>query len=285
MSHSFAKVPGPFLRKGAWHLLILIVLLSFCEQAIAKPSRIVSINLCSDEILLRLADPNRIAAVTWHATDPKLSSVVDLAKDLKTTHGTAEEVLILDPDLVLAGWFTTTQTTQLLRKLGYEVYLVRIPKNFEELYEQIREISEKIEEIERGESLIQSMKERLQKLKATHSGNPSALFYWPGGVAAGYDSMINALIEAAGARNVADKMGLNSNGIITLEKLIVANPEVLIFSNYHIEVPTVGKQMLSHPAIRRGSSSMQQIVLPSQLLSCSSPATVDAAELLSEKNS
>ena len=109
------------------HKLALAALLLVLQGAIpppvaasGKPSRVVSINLCTDQILLQLVDRDRIASVTYLATDPAISYYADRAIGIKKNHGLAEEILPLKPDLILAGTFTSRPTTLLLKKLGYQ---------------------------------------------------------------------------------------------------------------------------------------------------------------------
>src|SRR5262245_65663910 len=61
-----------------------------------KPKRIVSLNLCTDELVLRLAEPRNIAAVTWLARLPNASNVAERAAMVPINHGLAEEVIPLD---------------------------------------------------------------------------------------------------------------------------------------------------------------------------------------------
>src|ERR1700704_5523405 len=96
------------------HLLaigIAVVVLSAAglapaAEAVSKPRRIVSINLCTDELVLRLADRRNITSVTWLSGLPESSNVVNLAAGIPVNHGLAEEIIPLDPDLVLAGIYT-----------------------------------------------------------------------------------------------------------------------------------------------------------------------------------
>src|SRR4029453_1275136 len=68
-----------------------------------KPKRVVSLNLCVDELLLRLADPRNLASATWLARDPANSNVAELAQSIPVNHGLVEEIIPLNPDLVIAG--------------------------------------------------------------------------------------------------------------------------------------------------------------------------------------
>ncbi|MBK9079818.1 MAG: hypothetical protein IPL91_12170 [Hyphomicrobium sp.] len=89
-------------------------------EAAEPPRRIVSLNLCTDQLLLDLVEPERIAGVSYLATDPTLSADAVRLEPFKKLKGTAEEVLALHPDLVIAGEYTTGATVDLLRRLGQE---------------------------------------------------------------------------------------------------------------------------------------------------------------------
>ena len=85
--------------------------------------RIVSLNMCLDELALRLADRERVASVLWMSRDPLNSNVADLARTIPGNSGTAEEAVSFSPDLVLVGEFTSTLTKSMLRRVGMPVHL------------------------------------------------------------------------------------------------------------------------------------------------------------------
>ena len=86
-------------------------------ESLAKPTRIVSLDLCTDQLLIELVGRERIAAVTHLAADPAVSAIPAKAKGIPITHGAAEDVLRYDPDLILAGPFGVSPTVGLLRRL------------------------------------------------------------------------------------------------------------------------------------------------------------------------
>ena len=61
----------------------------------AGPQRIVSINLCADQLVLALAERERIASVSEVALDPTVSNVVVRARGLVTNSGRLEEIVRL----------------------------------------------------------------------------------------------------------------------------------------------------------------------------------------------
>ena len=89
--------------------------------AAAQPHRVVSVNLCTDQLALMLAAPGQLISVSRLAHDPQSSSMVAAASALPANGSTAEEVYLLAPDLVLAGTFTAPATVNMLRGLGIRV--------------------------------------------------------------------------------------------------------------------------------------------------------------------
>src|SRR5580658_9760177 len=73
------------------------------QAACAAPQRIVSTFLCTDEYVFRLVPRERIAALSFLAADthPVVSTIRDKVKGIPLTRGSAEEVMSLNPDLVV----------------------------------------------------------------------------------------------------------------------------------------------------------------------------------------
>src|SRR4051794_41669818 len=114
-SRTFARLaPGSIRMVVAAGMAGLVVSAAPIHAALAadevatatKPQRVVSINLCVDELVLRLADRRNIASISWLSLDPKNSNVAALAREFPINHGVAEEIVPLKPDLVIAGMYT-----------------------------------------------------------------------------------------------------------------------------------------------------------------------------------
>ncbi|MDD5670030.1 MAG: ABC transporter substrate-binding protein, partial [Candidatus Omnitrophica bacterium] len=105
---------------------VLRVVASAAElpQIAPNASRFVSINLCTDELLVRLADSDKIMAMTDYSCDPNISSIVDQSGPFKKIRGEAEEILALKPDMVFAGPFTHRETLSFLRKMKIPVVFI-----------------------------------------------------------------------------------------------------------------------------------------------------------------
>jgi iron complex transport system substrate-binding protein len=69
------------------YAVAMLVLAAFASTAAAAPVRIVSLNLCADEMVLRLAVPGTVKSVTWLARDPALSKLRGWRKPCPSTEG------------------------------------------------------------------------------------------------------------------------------------------------------------------------------------------------------
>ena len=92
--------------------LVAAALVPVPGQAAEAPRRIVSLDLCTDQLLIDLVERERIAAVTHLAADPEVSAIWEKGKGIPITRGKAEDVLHYKPDLILAGPFGVAPTRE-----------------------------------------------------------------------------------------------------------------------------------------------------------------------------
>ena len=95
---------GRSMRAFARPFKAAVLVAALAAPAGAAPERIVSINLCTDLLLMLLADPEQIASVSFLASEPQSSAMVAESVAYPANYGRAEEVFLMDPDLVPAGW-------------------------------------------------------------------------------------------------------------------------------------------------------------------------------------
>jgi len=247
----------------------------------AKPRRIVSLNLCTDQLLLRLVEPERILSVNWRAADPHLSVMAPAAAGLALNHGTAEEVVALAPDLVLAGPGTRAATRDLLAGLRYRVVVIDIAADLAGVRRQIRETAAAVGESERGARLIAEMDRRLAAASPPPTGRPRPLaaVYEANGGTAGPGSLLHDLLLAAGFDNMAARLGMRGFALMPLETLILARPAVIVAVRGAPDAPSVAHAVLDHPALAAATPA-QAITLPMPLLICPGPWTAEAVERL-----
>jgi iron complex transport system substrate-binding protein len=236
-------------------------------QAGAAVERVASLNLCTDQLLVLLA-PEKVAGLSPLARDPALSFVAAQAARLPTVRASAEAVLRLHPDLVLAARWGAQTVLSLLEAEGLAVLRLDLPVDFPGIAAETRRLAGRLGVPSRGEALVASMEARLAAIH--HPASPPSVIAWePRGYSAAPDSLMGAVIRAAGLRNV-------SNGArLGLEELLRHPPDRLIVPA-ETDYPSLATDLLDHPAVR----DIPRRAVPSPLTICAGPFTAEAASML-----
>jgi len=256
---------------------VLLALALGALPAHASPQRVMSINLCTDQLALLLLPRERIVSVSWLARDPALSAMHREAMRVPINHGASEEVLRARPDLVLAGTYTTRATVETLRALGSPLLEASPAEGWDDIRRTTRAVADALGERERAEILLAEMDAKLAALTAKTAAQRRPLVaFWSGpGMAPGAGTLSDAVVQAAGADNLARRLGIVGFGALDAERLILSNPDLLITAEA-TPSPSLRAEAARHPAIRdrwRG----RMFSVPEALTSCGGPFTADAA--------
>ena len=274
-----------FLRLSALAVISVIeILLISMVSAGPKPTRIVSINLCTDQLLLQLVGHKRIASVTYLAADPYISYSANRAVGLVKNHGLAEEVIELRPDLILAGAFTSRPTTSLLKKLGYRVIEFEMAGSFKTLRQNIIKAGEVLDEENKARRLVAQFDTALGRV-APNGHLVSAVILQPNAAGAGNVSLLDDIFRSANLTSISLGQGILGIGWLTLDRVIWAQPE-LIISDLDPSWPSLGHLAMRHPAyraIRDKQGRVPSLVnLPANLWNCGGPQVAKAVSILAK---
>lgn len=269
------------MRGGFLPILFLVLALSGSAMAGDPPSRIVSLNLCADELVLRLADREDVASVTWLAHDSDVSNVARRAAQVGINHGLAEEIVPLAPDLVFAGVHTTRTAVAFLKSAGVRVVELGVPQSLEAVYAQIRKVAAALGQSERGARMIAEISRGLVRISAdTKKRGVDAFVLRPNGFTVSDGSLVDTLLERAGLVNLAAQQGLDTYRQIPLETVLLTGAEILIVDAEASGGPSMTTQLLHHPALVKADRMLDIARLPSRLWNCPGPHLVDAVERL-----
>ena len=247
------------------------------------PARIVSINLCTDELLLALADPAQIAALSIYATDPTLSYFAEKAQQFRHDAAAAETVVGIAPDLVLAGRFTKRATRELLKQLGYRLVELDAAHSVADSVAAIRQVAALVGHPERGESLVADIaaaRARAEAILGAQSTRPSVVFYQRRGYVTGGDTLTSELLGIVGLANQGGALAGKSGGFVPLERLVAEPPDYLVVSSLVPPAEDQGSALLAHPALLRLYPPAKRIVLPEKLTVCGGPSLPAAFDWL-----
>lgn len=244
---------------------------------VAAPQRIVSINVCADQLLLALADPEQIASLSNRATDRELSYLAADAARFPHAAFNAESVVRLEPDLILAGRLTRLATREMLGRLGYEVVLLNSIRTIDAGIAQIREVAALVGHPERGETLVAAIEAALAEAAALPPrGAETVAAYQRRGYLVGSNSLITDLLTRVGLINAADGFTAATGGYVRLEEIVADAPDYLVVAAVDATPGDQGMALLAHPALERLYPSDQRLVLPDRLTTCAGPALPEA---------
>jgi len=249
----------------------------------ARPTQVMSVYLCADQLVLALAPPDDIASVSFLARDCELSVVCKQAEGVPINYGSAEEVVATAPDLLIAGKDATRTAVAVGRKFGKTVLEIDTPQTLPEVRAQIMQVADALGTHERGVVLVADMDRQIAALPPPQPGRkrPVAAVYDTNGVTIGSGSMIDTLLKTAGFDNLSALRGIGDYEHLPLELLVSDQPDLLIMNTEPVaRRPSLGGMLLSHPALRAAFPASRQVVVPQRLWICGGPAVADVLSRL-----
>lgn len=227
-----------------------------------KPRRIVSLTMSTDNILLGLVKPDRVVCANVLVDDPVSSNIVQLGKDIpnKVRHPKVEEILAMEPDLVIAANWGDIGYVESLRNMGINVVVVKGAKNLQEIRDNINLIAASVGEPERGNKLIGMMDDRLAEIKAKIDRIPQeqrkrvlliSLMNNYGGKNCIYDDAC----MLAGVVNCLSEYGLQRGDKLTKEMMVQMDPDIIFLPTYNahgtFDIQGFRDRYLKDPALRQ----------------------------------
>lgn len=263
-----------------WWLAALACVAALPSFAAEPHRRIVSLNLCTDQILVDLVPRERIAGLSFLAADPSVSAVSGRVAGIPTLRGEAEEVLATGADLVVSAASSTPATLALLRRLGKTVVVTPLASSFDDIRSAIRVLADAVGEPERGAALIADFDRRLAALRPRDTARPTAIALQVGSLVSSGGSLVDEAMRWVGLANDAERRTLGRAGRLPLEALIAAPPDLVVLANDPGEFRTAAADNLRHPALKALLARKPHISLPLPTWLCGSPSVLTAVERL-----
>jgi len=244
------------------------------------PKHVVSINVCTDQLAMLLADATQLRSVSYLSRDPLLSVMTERAKQLPINHGQAEEVFLMKPDLVLAGTFSSRATVGLLRDLGVQVEEFAPARSFEDIKAHMKRMGELLGRESEATRQIADMDMALSAIQKPDHKQTVALYY-ANSYTSGRGTLIDEAIRLAGLDNIADKAGVRGSAMLPLEMLVMEKPDILVRGSRG-RPPALAFENFEHPALRALVGHTRSVALNDNLTVCGGPFSVEAVAKLAE---
>jgi iron complex transport system substrate-binding protein len=276
-------------------LFLVLICAPFAAYAAGvKKPRIASINLCSDQLVMALAEPGQIASLGPYAQDASLSYQAEAAKAYPRNMGSAESVLATQPDLVLVGSFDSAETRRLLAASGIPIFILPPWTGFEAGKRDIRALAATIGQVEAGEMLVNRIEEARKKAAGAAKPGTRALVLGRGGYLDISASLVHDLLDVAGFVDAAKGIdGTKTGGagrFLPLEEVLSLKPDILVLGESIAAgqngVAGVDRkaQFFTHPAFLKvypeSGGHPRRMALPERLTACGGPSLIEALEMV-----
>lgn len=265
---------------------IVFCLLSIVCCLLTEPAqsaeRIVSLNACTDELLLQLAEPAQIVGVTRFEHSPLSDTILKKHSEIIKVTADIERIIQLNPTIILAEPFSNRPLLNQLLRRRIPIVMLDIPRNWDELIQ----ITKKILGIVGNSKKIDVLEKEILALKkiAQHSRwkNKKAVFWSVAGHISGRKTFENTIIETLGMQNAVDFEGY---AFMSLEKLIALKPQVILVTQQPSQKDSWGHETLFHPSLKAALPDLEYLPLPESAVNCASAYTIQALKDVLKKAS
>lgn len=232
-----------------------------------------------------MAAPGQLHSVSYLARDPKSSVLPDEAKRFTANHGLAEEIFMMQPDLVLAGTFTSRASVAMLKRLGFRVVQFPPAYSFDEIRQQIRRLGDLLGRNERAEELVDELDRRLAATPAPGetAWRPLAALHFANSYTVGSGTLSSEVVKRAGLENLGTRLGLSGTIRLPLEILVVSAPDLIVGgTRYESSAPALAYQTFEHPALSAILQGRPMTAVPDKYWVCGAPFTAEAVRILAD---
>lgn len=246
------------------------------------PQKVVSMNVCTDQLAMLLAADGQLLSLSPLATDPRISGMADAARAYHINTARAEEVYLMQPDLVLAGQYTARAAVDMLERLGVRVVRFKGVTSFADISERLTEMGAVLGQEARAAEVVAAFEADLAALKpATGAKRPRAIQYGASGYTQGANTLSDQIIEAAGFSNIAREKGIVFGGNLPLEVLAMSAPDLVITSKPYPGASRA-EATAHHPAVARAAAPRAPVQLDSRDWTCGTPLVLRAIKELAQ---
>jgi len=248
-----------------------------CSAALAgSPERVVSLDYCADQFVLKLLPRSRILALSPDA-EKEFSYMRNAAKGIPKVRPVAEDILALEPDLIIRSYGGGPRSASFFTQAGIPVLQMPFPNSIDDIGEMLISVANGLGVPERGIEVRAEMDRRLADIAST-STSRVAMYMTPNGVTSGTGTLINEMLLAANLGNFEQRSGWHP---IPLEALAYTQPDLVAGAFFEAKA---GHPLMwsatRHPVAQRQLRERETVMLEGAWTSCGGWFVLDAIEAL-----
>jgi iron complex transport system substrate-binding protein len=242
------------------------------------PARIVSLDYCADQFVLKFAPRAAIAGLSPDA-DADFSYMRAAAVGLPVVRPRAEDVLIARPDLVVRSYGGGAGIAAHLARAGAPTLPIGFARSVAEVRANVLRIAAALGAPAAGEAAVRRMTARIAAAAPPAGQAPlSALYLTTGGWTTGPGTLVDELMTAAGLRNIETRAGWRP---LPLERLARETPDLIATAFFDTDSQRPGSwSSARHPVTRAMLAHAPTVALKGAWTSCGGWFLADAVEAL-----
>jgi len=244
----------------------------------STPMRIVSLDFCADQYVLKLIEPEHILALSPDAGKP-ISYLKGKAQNIPSVRPNAEDVLQLKPDLIIRSYGGGPNADSFYRRAGLPVVNIGWAGDFGGIKSVTQQVADGLGQTQRGAAIITDLDTRLAAIKPPKT-KPRALYMTPSGTTAGAGSLIDEVFIEAGLENFQTQAGWRD---IPLERLAYEQPDLIAAAFFDTNTENAWSAM-RHPIARAQIQNQPTTPLKGSWMSCGAWFAMDAVEALAQSS-
>lgn len=239
----------------------------------------MSLDQCADQYVLALSPREAIVGLSYRADDAD-SYLREQAQGLPKRRATLEAALAARPQAVVRYWGGDPRLLAELETRGVAIVGIGEATDLDGVRRNIRQVAAALGQPARGEALISAMRAKEAAAEGAWRGS-SALYMTPGGATAGSDTLVDAILRAAGLVNLETGQGFR---ILSLEALALHPPKALVLGFYDgAALARAAWNPGQHALVRRSARKAVLAELPGAMMGCPAWFAADAAKLLASR--
>lgn len=243
----------------------LYLLISPISQA--EPARgIVSLDLCTDWMLLKYANPSQVRAYSSLLYRYPADWVPE---NLPTHNGSLEQILELDPELLITGEYNAILLRKRLVQLGKTVKVLPLPDGLD----SIRDYQQQFLSIVKADLSVTD----IGWDKVHPKKNRTLLLLGANGIGTGRDTLENDLLVKAGWSNYIQQSGYVN---LQLEQIVADPPDAIYWSAPLSN--SLANLFVSHPVIKNIMGDLKSPREENWRWQCPGPWSLELIEELAQ---
>lgn len=259
------------LIRLSWMLMCILASVPSLADERIPPGKILSVNLCADQMLIALAPRGRIVALGPFSRDPLLSFFSQRAETFPQVRARSEALFQMEADAITVGPFDNAFMRQMMRRRKIEEIVVGRWTSIGEVLRGVASFAKAIGESAAGQQLVDEIQSSMKGLQGLVDRTPAPSFlilHRRGFVGEG--GLVSELLEMAG---LVDAAKGQASRFLSVESVIALRPSLLVVSGRNLKSEDRGLELLEHPALTLLYPGERRITTPDILTTCGGPST------------